>query len=151
MAPSFIHSPQPWHWLHRGASSGCTTHACVLCCAQLMVVCLARCEQLPSVSRGMLRQVLRSGVHLSLELRAVSASMLAFWGAALAEAADLHLSLDMRGLNMSSADEQRVQQLAAAAPGGEIPGITQLTLKVHSSACCMCANYAAMFASSTDC
>jgi hypothetical protein len=43
---------------------------------------------------------------------------LGFWGVVLAGAADVHLEL------------QRMQQLAAAAPGGAFPGVTQLTIKL---------------------
>jgi hypothetical protein len=89
--------------------------------------------------------VLRSEVHLSLELQAMSASTLAFWGKALAEADKLRLSLDMR---LSSVDEQDVQQLAAAA-GGTLPGVVQLTVMVRLLCCAL--STAAMFNSSTDC
>ncbi len=99
-------------------------HASLLYYVQLMVVRQARCQRLPRVSRGMLRLVLLSGgVHLSLRMRKINSACLDFWGAALADAWNLDLELH-------HFTEQRMQQLAAAAPGGAFPGVTQLLLEV---------------------
>ncbi len=66
----------------------------VLGCVQLRVAHEARCEQLASVSRGMLRLLLMAGSpRLTLDLRQVRAGMLGFWGAVLGDAADLRLEI----------------------------------------------------------
>ncbi len=69
----------------------------------------------------MLRLVLMAGgAHLTLR----QSLMVGVWGAALADAQGLHLKLV--GVN-----NQLVQQLAAAAPGGTLPGVIHLTLEVR--------------------
>jgi hypothetical protein len=119
--------------------TGCTgAHACALCCAQLIIVRLARCKQLPGVSKGMLRLVLLAGgVLLKLSMN-TAPDLQRFWGAALAGTRDLRLEL-------LRATGQRVQQLAEAAAGGTFPGIRQLFLKVSLQGvlnsvrcCCKC-------------
>jgi hypothetical protein len=106
---------------------------------QLLVVYQARCKQLPTVSRGMLRLVLLArGVRLSLMMSEVKCAMRGFWGATLADAQCLRLELHC-------ATDQCVQQLATGAPGGTLPGVMQLRLRVsllnvHDCACLCPAN-----------
>jgi hypothetical protein len=116
-----------------------------------MVVRLARCQHLPSVSKDMLRLGLLAG---GLRLKLWAPGRLGFWGAALSGAKDLRLELQGGSFQFRGATEQIILQLVAAAPGNSLPGVTQLSLGVSCvlthmraprtrrlnplSACCLC-------------
>jgi hypothetical protein len=89
--------------------------------------------RLAAASKGMLRLVLSSGgarfgeVHLKLQMGVCN---VAFWAAALADAQ--HCSLGLWEESDSWATTEHIAQLAAAVPGGTLPGIIALTVKVSS-------------------